>query len=68
MALIRASMVVTNHIKGALSGLRQFLALECSLKMMKNAFCFTVRARFVLKHLNFWLDFLVTFWSCRKTV
>ena len=68
MALIRASMVVTNHIKGALSGLRQFLAFECALKMMKNAFCFTVKARFVLKHLNFWLDFLVTFWPCRKTV
>ena len=68
MALIRASMVVANDIKGALSGLRQFLAFESSLKMMKNAFCFTVKARFVLKHLNFWLDFLVTFWSCRKTV
>ena len=61
-------MVVANDIKGALSGLRQFLAFESSLKMMKNAFCFTVKARFVLKHLNFWLDFLVTFWSCRKTV
>ena len=35
--------------KGALSGLRQFLATESPLKMMKNAFYFTSKALFVLK-------------------
>ena len=32
-----------NDIKGALSGLRQFLATEKSLKMMKNFFYFTLK-------------------------
>ena len=36
-------------LKGALSGLRQYLANESSLKMMKNAFYFTLKALFVLK-------------------
>ena len=36
-------------IKGALSGLRQFLAIESPLQMMKNAFHFTSKALFVLK-------------------
>ena len=34
----------TYKIKGALSGLRQFLAIENPLKMMKNTFCFTSNA------------------------
>ena len=36
-------------LKGAFSGLRQFLTFESPLKMMKNAFYFTLKARFVLK-------------------
>ena len=36
------------YIKGALSGLRQFLAPEISLKLMKNAFHFTLKALFIL--------------------
>ena len=40
-------------IKGALSGLRQFLATESPLKMMKNAFYFTLKAFFVLKIFTF---------------
>ena len=47
-------------IKGALSGLRQFLATESPLQMMKNAFYFTSKALFVLKIFKFCLDF----WSC----
>ena len=35
--------------KGTLSGLRQFSATETPLKMMKNAFCVTSKALFVLK-------------------
>ena len=44
-------------IKGALSGLRDFLAIERPLKMMKNAFYFTLKALFVLKVFKFlsWL-------------
>ena len=35
--------------KGALSGLKQFLATESPIKMMKNAFYFTSKALLVLK-------------------
>ena len=37
------------RLKGALSGLRQFLATESPLKMRRNAFYFTSKALFVLK-------------------
>ena len=40
-------------LKGALSGLRQFLAAESLLKMIKNAFYFTSEALFVLKIFRF---------------
>ena len=45
------------YFKGALSGLRQFFANECTLKMMRNAFYFTSKAFFVLKIFKFlsWL-------------
>ena len=46
-------------LKGALSGLRPFLATISSLKMMKNAFYFTSKALFVLKIIIF---FVLTFW------
>ena len=36
-------------IKGALSGLRQFLATESPLKLMKNPFHFTFKYHFALK-------------------
>ena len=36
-------------LKGALSFLRQFLATESPLKVMKNVFCFISKALFVLK-------------------
>ena len=39
--------------KGAFSGLRQFLVTESLLEMMKNAFCFTSKALFVLKIFKF---------------
>ena len=51
------------YIKGALSGLRQFLSTESPLKMMKNAFYFTSKALSVLKKLNFCFDFLA---MCQK--
>ena len=47
-------------IKGALSGLRKFLAGESLLKMMKNAFYFTSKALLVLKIYKF-LSFVLTF-------
>ena len=40
-------------LKTALSGLRQFLAIEIPLKMMKNAFYFTSKALFALKIFKF---------------
>ena len=39
--------------KGILSGLRQFLATESPLKMMKNVFYFISKALFVLKIFKF---------------
>ena len=47
--------------KDTLSGLRQFMATESSLKMMKNTFYFTFEKRFFSysRYLNFCLDFLV---------
>ena len=36
-------------VKGTFSGLRQFLAAESPLKMMKNAFYFTLNALSILK-------------------
>ena len=45
--------VDAERVKGALSGLRQILATESSLKMMKNAFYFTSKALFVLKIFKF---------------
>ena len=40
-------------VKGALSDLRPFLAIESPLKMMKNAFYFTLKACFFFKIFNF---------------
>ena len=39
-------------LKGALSGLRQFLATERPLKVMKNAFYFMSKAFSVLKRIK----------------
>ena len=40
-------------LKRALSGLRQFLAAESALRMMKNAVYFTSKALFVLMIFKF---------------
>ena len=44
-------------IKGALSGLRQYFATERPLKMMKNAFYFTLKAKvnFKIHDVTLWL-------------
>ena len=39
--------------KDGFSRLRKFLATESPLKMMKNAFCFILKALFVFKIFNF---------------
>ena len=49
---IKKSFSIT-LIKGALSGLRQYLANESPLKLMKNAFYFTLKPFFVLKIFKF---------------
>ena len=48
---------MAHFIKSAHSDLRQFLAAESPLRMIKNAFCFTSKALFVLKIFKFlsWL-------------
>ena len=47
------------NLKYALSDLRQFLATEGPLKMMKNDFYFTLNKLFLFsRYLNFCLDFL----------
>ena len=44
--------------KGALSGLRQFLAYERPLKMMENAFYSTLKLVSFSRYLKFCPDFL----------
>ena len=46
-------------VKGTLSGLRQFLAAESPLKLMKNALYFTSKYVFVLKIFKFMSWYLV---------
>ena len=46
-------------IKGALSCLRQLLITESPLKMMKNAFNFTLKALLDPRYLDHCLEFLV---------
>ena len=42
-----------SRVKDALSGLKQFLANESPLKMIKNAYYFTLKALFVLEIFTF---------------
>ena len=53
------SIVFSRKIKATLSDLRQFLATESPLIMMKNAFYFTLKILFVLKIFKFLSDFLI---------
>ena len=46
---IHKSIIKMISIKGALSGLKMFLATKSTLKMMKNVFYFTLKVLFVLK-------------------
>ena len=47
------SIEFSGNLKGALSGLRQFLAIENPIKMMENAFYFTSKALFVFNIFKF---------------
>ena len=47
------SFLYNIFFKGALLGLRQFLAIGSPLKMMKSAFYFTSKALFILKIFKF---------------
>ena len=51
------------NIKGALSGLRQFLASESPLKMMKNAFIWTQKLFSFSRYLSFCLNLLVMYFK-----
>ena len=48
---------VKSLVKGTISGLRQFLATESLLKIMKNTFDFTLKALFVLEIFQFCSEF-----------
>ena len=50
---IQITRMSSIKIKGALLGLRQFLAAGSPLKIMKNAFYFILKTLFVLKIFNF---------------
>ena len=56
------------NLKDALLGLRQFLAAESPLKMMKNAFYFMSKTLFVFKIFKFlsWLFGCVAKWLDKK--
>ena len=47
------TVITITLFKGALSGLRQLLATESPLKIMKDVFCFTLKALFVLMIFKF---------------
>ena len=51
--------LLSQNLNGALSGLRQFLAAESPLKMMKNAFISPQKLFSFSRYLKFCLDFLV---------
>ena len=46
---LETANLLNKDLRGTLSGLRQFLATESPLKIMKNAFYFILKALFVLK-------------------
>ena len=50
---------INKDLEGALSGLRQILATESFLKMMKNTFYFILKVIFFLEYLLLCLDFFV---------
>ena len=60
-SLTLTQTVLQFNFKGALSGLRQCLATESPLKMMKNAFYFTSEALSFSRCLSFSVDFLVMY-------
>ena len=57
--LLEGQKELHEEIKDAVSGLRKFLATESPLKMMRNAFCFTSKALFLLKIFRFLSWFFV---------
>ena len=60
-SLTLTQTVLQFNFNGALSGLRQCLATEVPLKMMKNAFYFTSKALSFSRYLSFSVDFLVMY-------
>ena len=52
------------NFKDELSDLRQFLAFENPLKMIKKCFLFYLKSYFRSQDIEF---FVLKFWSCSKT-
>ena len=61
---VEANKSNSKHLQGALSSLRQLLAAEDPLKIMKNAFLFYLKSPFCSQDIYV---FVLTFWSCKKT-
>ena len=51
--MILAKLAASDRLICELSGLRQFLAIQSSLEMMKNAFYLTLKALFILNVFSF---------------
>ena len=56
MRLTMSKVQTDCGLKGALLGLRQLLAMESSLKIMKNTFYFTSKVLFILKIFKFFSE------------
>ena len=56
MRLTMSKVQTDCGLKGALFGLRQLLAMESSLKIMKNTFYFTSKVLFILKIFKFFSE------------
>ena len=71
MKLHESPLLIANIVKGAVSGLKQFLTTENPLKLIRNAFYFILKAVFVLMIFKFlfWLFGHVekTVWLERET-
>ena len=51
--LCKSPILIANILKGAVLGLRQFLAIESPFKVKKKTFYFILKALFVLKIFKF---------------
>ena len=61
MFYVLQEILIAKSIKGPLLGARQFLPFGSPLKVMKNAFYFTLKALSFSRYVRFCLDFSVMY-------